>query len=108
VAYGVAIQTLISESNGGSPEERQQSQFVTNNDHAEKLIKSDTKRRILELKAEGYFKDPMLPSEVRSELRTRGFHHNPPDVRMALLRLAQDKSFRRLSDGRINFRYAQM
>ncbi|SRR6267142_2241002 len=104
-AYGVAVQAILSEGRvTTSPETRT---AASGHGRASKAVKSDTKRRILDLKTEGYFGDPRLPSEVRSELRVRGFHHNPDDVRMALLRMARDKALRRLSDGGNNFRYAQ-
>ncbi|HEY2461472.1 MAG TPA: hypothetical protein VGI16_11720 [Candidatus Acidoferrum sp.] len=106
VAYGVALRAILAES---------PTAFTTNSLSAStppgnvpKEVKSDTKRRILELKGEGYFSDPKLPKEVHSELRVRGFHHNPSDVRMALLRLAQDKTLRRLSENGNRFRYAQL
>jgi hypothetical protein len=105
VAYGVAVQAIMSEGRTTSSLETRAS--TAGEEPAPKAVKSDTKRRILDLKTEGYFGDPRLPSEVRSELRVRGFHHNPGDVRMALLRLAQDKTLRRVSDGGNNFRYAQ-
>lgn len=105
VAYGVAIQAIMSET--GAPISEKSESSATGLGAVVKTVKSDTKRRILDLKTEGYFKDPRLPSEVKSELRVRGFHHNPSDVRMALLRLAQDKTLRRLNDGGNNFRYAQ-
>ena len=69
--------------------------------------KSDTKARILEMLGAGYFDQPHSPSEARSELRTRGFHHNPQDVRMTLLRLARSKQLRRLREGERDFRYAK-
>lgn len=76
------------------------------NGHA-KARRSETQNRILAMKGDGYFDNPRLPSEVRSELQTRGFHHNPSDVRMALLRLAQSKELRRLREGEREFRYAK-
>ena len=105
VAYGVAVQAIVSEGRTTSSVETRVA--TAGGGQASKAVKSDTKRRILDLKTEGYFGDPRLPSEVRSELRVRGFHHNPGDVRMTLLRLAQDKNLRRISDGGNNFRYAQ-
>lgn len=70
--------------------------------------KSETKDRILELRESGFFLEPKSPTEVRQRLRTDGYHHNPADVRMALLRLAQKKALRRLEDGTRGFRYAQI
>ena len=68
-------------------------------------LKSVTQRRILELRDEGFFQDPRFPTEVRTELRTQGFHHNSNDVRMALLRLARKKVLRRLNEGDNQYRY---
>jgi len=104
-AYGVALLLIVSEANVGKPTPLEPLPPAVGTES--KPVKSDTKRRILELRTEGYFKDPRLPAEVRSELRTRGFHHNPADIRMALLRLAQEKALRRLTEGGNNFRYAQ-
>lgn len=69
-------------------------------------VKSETQRRVLELVSEGFFNEPKLPSEVHSQLRTQGFHHNPSDVRMALLRLARKRQLRRLQEGDNQYRYA--
>ena len=104
-AYGVALQLMVSEAKVGKPNLLESLSPAVGAES--KPLKSDTKRRILELRTEGYFKDPRLPAEVRSELRVRGFHHNPADIRMALLRLAQEKALRRLTEGANNFRYAQ-
>ena len=73
-----------------------------------KAHKSETKNRILELRAEGFFAEPRSSAEVRERLRTDGYHHNAGDIRMALLRLAQNKELRRLQDGPKEFRYAQV
>jgi hypothetical protein len=76
------------------------------NGHA-KAPKSETKNRILAMIADGYFDDPRLPNEVRSELQTRGFHHNAADVRMSLLRMAQNRELRRLRQSDREFRYVK-
>ena len=68
-------------------------------------LKSVTQRRILELRDAGFFQEPRFPTEVRTELRTQGFHHNADDVRMALLRLARKKVLRRLNEGDNQYRY---
>lgn len=71
------------------------------------MTKSDTKVRILEMSVEGWLNEPRLPSEVRAELQHRGFHHNPADVRMSLLRLAQAKKLRRIHEGGKSYRYVK-
>jgi hypothetical protein len=71
-------------------------------------VKSDTQRRILELRDGGFFREPHLPGDVQNELRVQGFHHNSPDVRMALLRLAKKKLLRRIQDPGNQYRYANI
>ncbi len=68
-------------------------------------VRSQTQKRILELVESGFFKEPRLADDVRSELRIQGFHHAEGDVRMALLRLAQKRLLRRLHDGGKAYRY---
>jgi hypothetical protein len=71
-------------------------------------VKSDTQRRILELREDGFFREPRLPGDVQNELRTQGFHHNAADVRMALLRLAKKKLLRRIQEAGNHYRYTSI
>lgn len=52
--------------------------------------------RIMELAPEGFFKEPKSASEVRSELRNRGYAYSFATVGMALLALTRRKELRRL------------
>jgi hypothetical protein len=61
--------------------------------------KSGTQARILDLGAEGFFREPRRLEQVLEELRIRGYHHNKSDVRMSLLRLARKKALRRIPLG---------
>ena len=69
--------------------------------------KSETKMRIIGMLADGYFDVPQLPSDVLTELKTRGYHHNISDVRMTLLRMAQNRELRRIPEGD-RFRYVKV
>ena len=71
-------------------------------------IRSQTQRRIVELRESGFFKEPKRPEQVRSELKTLGHHHNASDVRMGLLRLAQKRELRRIQEAENVYLYAQV
>ena len=61
--------------------------------------KTGTQSRILDLRADSFFREPRRLEEVLEELRIRGYHHNKSDVRMSLLRLARKKLLRRIALG---------
>jgi hypothetical protein len=105
-AFQVLLPRLLDQSEPAT-DHRTENRPVALNVPVEKTHKSETKNRILELRASGFFAEPRSSTEVRERLRTDGYHHNGSDVRMALLRLAQKKELRRLQDGRGDFRYAQ-
>ena len=64
-----------------------------------RLRKSSTQARILDLRADNFFREPRRLEEVLEELRIRGYHHNKSDARMSLLRLARKKLLRRIALG---------
>lgn len=104
-AFHVALERLLSDS-GSLGWARSQTQKRATEGKNGNAIRSVTQRRILDLRDGGFFQQPRLSGEVRSELQTQGFHHNLNDVQMALLRLAQKKLFRRVHDKGNKYRYA--
>lgn len=104
-AFQVALGMILSGSSLPGNVSRQSKSSPTNGNGD--APRSETQRRILELVTQGFFDEPRLPNDVRDELRTQGFHHNPNDVRMSLLRLAQKKMLRRLRETEKTYRYAR-
>jgi hypothetical protein len=106
-AFQVALERLLAED-ANSPQQGPAIVPRKPADGGSAEVKSDTQRRILELRDGGFFREPHLPGDVQNELRTQGFHHNGPDVRMALLRLAKKKMLRRIQEQGNQYRYANI
>jgi ABC-type Fe3+ transport system substrate-binding protein len=56
--------------------------------------------RILELRDEGFFKNPKKVEEVRQALKDKGFYYEWAQIGMALLRLVRAKELRRIQEKR--------
>jgi hypothetical protein len=106
-AFQVALDRLLSDTTGTA--RAGVNHTPTKSAHADApRVTSDTQKRILDLRNGGFFGEPRLPAAVQNELRTLGFHHNPGDVRMALLRMAQKKLLRRIQESGNKYRYASI
>jgi len=57
-------------------------------------------QRISEFVAEGFFATPKSGSEVREELRNRGYHYSVEAVLMSLLNLVRKRELRRIVETR--------
>ncbi len=105
-AFHVALERLIRESEAVAVSRSAEGAEVRQKRNGVQ-VRSESQRRILELREEGYFDEPRLPADVRTKLRLQGYHHNPNDVGMALLRLAQKKLLRRLHENGNIYRYSR-
>lgn len=56
--------------------------------------------RILELRDEGFFKEPKVLSEIVAELRNRGYLYSSPHANIALMRLLRKRELRRVLETR--------
>ena len=99
IIAGVIMQRILQDV--GSYEESVSAPGLasTSSISGSQIRKSGTQARILDLGAEGFFREPRRLEQVLEELRIRGYHHNKSDVRMSLLRLARKKALRRIPLG---------
>ncbi len=59
------------------------------------------------MKKEGYFDSPKELSDIRSEMKTRGWYHDSPAVQAVLLRRSASLGIKRISEGG-KYRYVRI
>jgi hypothetical protein len=99
VVAGVIMQRILDEVDTNEKSALTEVSPVGSSYVGDPLRKSGTQSRILDLRADDFFRDPRRLEEVLEELRIKGYHHNKSDVRMSLLRLARKKLLRRIALG---------
>ncbi len=58
------------------------------------------------LKSENFFKQPKLLGEIRTELRTKGWFHEPNNIQSTLLRNGVELGIKRIKEGK-NYKYVE-
>ena len=99
VIAGVIMQRILDEVDTEEKSATPRVAAASSSYSGDPVRKGGTQARILELRADSFFRDPRRLEEVLEELRIRGYHHNKSDVRMSLLRLARKKLLRRIALG---------
>lgn len=99
VIAGVIMQRILDEVDTNERSSSATASAVSSSFSGGTVRKSGTQSRILDLRADDFFRDPRRLEEVLEELRIRGYHHNQSDVRMSLLRMARKKLLRRIALG---------
>jgi hypothetical protein len=102
VIAGVIMQRILDEvdtNERGASATISSASSASSNFSGDPARKSGTQSRILDLRADSFFREPRRLEEVLEDLRIRGYHHNKSDVRMSLLRLARKKLLRRIALG---------
>ena len=99
VVAGVIMQRILDEVDTGEKTTSTDPSRASSSNAADAVQKSGTQSRILDLRADSFFRDPRRLEEVLEELRIKGYHHNKSDIRMSLLRLARKKLLRRIALG---------
>lgn len=96
MSHGVPLAVEKSKTNGYEPNGKRQfkrtGELKNIRDHSAAL------------KSEGFFKQPKSLGEIRSEMRTKGWFHEPNNIQSALLRNGAELGVKRIKEGK-NYRY---